>query len=167
MSILDSYAALGLQDGAVCMCSLSPMRVLFEFDAHASKPASAVSLVSPSQLLTGGADGAVCLWRLDEEGDSERRCTRFEGHQGPVVCLFGDGEKVVSGARDGTVRVWEVETGKVRFELRGFTGYLGSVRVAPTWLIADGTNNAVLKLDFSEEAILAQEEEDDEDDDED
>ena len=120
-----------------------------------------MSLVSPSQLLTGGADGAVCLWRLDEEGDSERRCTRFGA--GPVVCLFGDGEKVVGGARDGTVRVWEVETGKVRFELRGFTGYLGSVRVAPTWLIADGTNNAVLKLDFGEE--YAQEEEDDEDDD--
>ena len=113
------------------------------FDAHARKPASAVSLVSPSQLLTGGADGAVCLWRLDEEGDSERRCA-IRGHPGPVVYLFGDGEKVLSGARDSAVRVWEVRTRCA--ELRGFTGYLGSVRVAPTWLIADGTSNAVLKL---------------------
>lgn len=163
LSVLDSYAALGLQDGTVCMCTLSPLRVLFEFDAHGSYPTSAVNLVTPSQLLTGGSDGTVYLWRLDEEGDSDRRCTMYEGHQGPVVCLYGDGEKVVSGAHDGTVRVWEAETAKVRFELRGFTAYLGSVRVSPQWLIADGTNNAVIKLDFSEEAVLAQADEEDED----
>jgi WD40 repeat protein len=164
LSVLNGYAALGLQDGSVCMCSLSPLRVLFDFEAHPGYPASAVHLVSPSQLLTGGGDGTVCLWRLDEDGDSDRRRATFEGHQGPVVCLYGDGEKVVSGARDGTVRVWEAETAKVRFELRGFTAYLGSLRVSPQWLIADGTNNAVLKLYFTEEAILAQADEDDDED---
>ena len=83
-----------------------------------------------------------------------------------VVCLHGDVEKVVSGARDGTVRVWEADTGKVRFVLQGFTAYLGSLQVGPTWLLAGGTNNAILMLDFTEEGIKAQEEEDDEDDDE-
>ena len=91
----------------------------------------------------------------------------FDGHRGPVVCLQGDGEKVVSGARDGTVRVWEADTGKVRFVLQGFTAYLGSLQVGPTWLLADGTNNAILMLDFTDEGIRAQEEEDDEEDDED
>ena len=119
-------------------------------------------LLSGSQLISGCADGTVCLWRLDEEGD--RRCTTFEGHSGPVVCLQGDVEKVVSGARDGTVRVWEAETGKVRFVLQGFTAYLGSLQVGPTWLLADGTNNAILMLDFTEEGIRAQEEEDEEED---
>ena len=74
------------------------------------------------------------------------------------MCLYGDGDKVVSGARDGTVRVWEVATSKVRFELRGFTAYLGSLQMGPTWLLADGTNNAVLMLDFTDEAIHEQEE---------
>ena len=46
--------------------------------------------------------------------------------------LHGDGEKVVSGARDGTVRVWETESGQVRFVLQGFTAYLGSLHVSPT-----------------------------------
>ena len=90
---------------------------------------------------------------------SGRRCTRFDGHSGPVVCLQGDVEKVVSGARDGTVRVWEAETGKVRFVLQGFTAYLGSLQIGPTWLLADGTNNAILMLDFSDEGIRRQEEE--------
>lgn len=156
------------------MVTLSPMRELFTFTAHADAT-TAVSLISPSQLLTGGADGTVradyffllsgrrrqhvlscpltrpwrvrdvqvCLWRLDEEGDSERRCTTFEGHRAPVVCLYGDGDKVVSGARDGTVRCWDVAKASLRFMLQGYTAFLGSLQVGPTWFVADGTNNAV------------------------
>ena len=63
----------------------------------------------------------------------------------------GDAEKVVSGARDGTVRVWDISLGRLRFMLQGFTAYLGSVQVGPSWLLADGTNNAITLLDFAEE----------------
>ena len=70
------------------------------------------------------------------------------GHNSPLgrhgCRAQGDGEKVVSGARDGTVRVWEAEGGKTRFVLQGFTAYLGSLQISPTWLLADGTNNAVM-----------------------
>jgi len=156
MSACDNYCALGLSDGTVILTTLSPMRELFRFTTEGG-PASAVNLISPSSLMTGSADGTVRLWRLDEPEGSERRCTTFEGHRGPVVCIYGDGDKVVSGARDGTVRVWDAATAKVRFELRGFTAYLGSLQVADSWMLADGTNNAVLKIDFSEEALLAQE----------
>lgn len=69
---------------------------------------------------------------------------------GPVVCVEGDGEKVVTGARDGTVRVWEAESGGMRFMLQGYTAYIGSLQMAPTWLLADGTNNALVLLDFAE-----------------
>lgn len=89
---------------------------------------------------------------------------RFRVPASQVVCLHGDVEKVVSGARDGTVRVWEADTGKVRFVLQGFTAYLGSLQVGPTWLLADGTNNAILMLDFTEAGIRRQEEEDAEED---
>jgi len=167
MSVCEGYCALGLADGDVVIATLSPLRQILSFTAHRDA-ATAVNLLSGSQLLTGSADGSVCLWRLDEEADSPRRCTPFDGHRGPVVCLQGDGEKAVSGARDGTVRVWEVESGKTRFVLQGFTAYLGSLQVSPTWLLADGTNNAVVMLDFTEEAIRAQEaEQDDEADDDD
>lgn len=64
--------------------------------------------------------------------------------------MQGDGEKVVTAARDGTVRVWEAETGDMRFMLQGFTAYIGSLQMAPTWLLADGTNNAIVLLDFAE-----------------
>ena len=84
MSVCEKYCALGLADGTVSICTLSdaPAQIL-SFRAH-TDAASAVHLLSGSSLVTGCADGSVCLWRLDEEGDSERRCTRFEGHSAPV-----------------------------------------------------------------------------------
>jgi len=151
MSVFDGYVACSLRDGAVALCSLSPLRELIRFDAHPGSAATAVHLVTSNQLITGSADGEVLLWRLEEEESSGRRRIAFEGHNGPVVCVQGDCSKVVSGARDGTVRVWEADTGQLRFTLQGYTAYLGSVQIAPTWLMADGTNNVVTLLDFGEQ----------------
>ena len=75
----------------------------------------------------------------------------LKGHTAAVVALDGDAEKVVSGARDGTVRVWDLAAGELRFMLQGFTAYIGSVQISPSWLIADGTNNNVVCMDFSGE----------------
>jgi len=148
MSVCDNYAALGLDNGKLVLCSLSPLRELFSFDAHDSA-ASAVKLVTVSMLVTSSAAGEVALWRLDEEETSSRRCTRFKGHSAPVVCLDADAEKIVSGSRDGTVRVWDIQKEAMRFMLQGFTAYIGSVQCSPSWLLADGTNNAVVMMDFS------------------
>lgn len=181
MGTCEGFAALGLANGHVVLCSLSPLRELFSFEAHAAAVSvsvrppgrlqtqhatpytqaaaqcmhaatvctQAVELISPSQLLTGDTDGQVALWRLDEAGDDKRRLVRFDGHSGAVAALQGDGDKVVSAARDGTVRVWDVEGGKERFRLQGFTRYVGSLHLTPSRLIADGTNNAVVCLDFA------------------
>lgn len=91
------------------------------------------------------------LWRLDETEESGRRAVRFgEGHTAAVVALQGDGDKVVSAARDGTVRVWDVERQTARFTLQGFTTYVGSLFVDASRIIADGANNAIICLDFAE-----------------
>ena len=78
----------------------------------------------------------------------------------------GDAEKVVSGARDGTVRVWDISLGRLRFMLQGFTPYIGSVQLSSSWLMADGTNNAVVMMDLSNGEQAEEEDDDDEDGDE-
>ena len=128
-----------------------PLRELFTFDAHADA-VSADHLTTTSTPTSSAADGEVAIWRLEEDEGSPRRCVRLEGHSAPVVALDADGEKIVSGARDGTVRVWDAEAAKLRFMLQGFTAYIGSVQADPSWLIADGTNNAVVLLDFAAES---------------
>lgn len=149
MSTCEGYAALGLSDGTIRFCSLSPLREILSFEAH-DTAVSAVELISPSQLLSGDADGAVALWRLDETEEGGRRAVHFKGHTGAVVALQGDGDKVVSAARDGTIRVWDVEEKRARFTLQGFTMYIGSLYVDASRLIADGANNAIICLDFAE-----------------
>ena len=55
----------------------------------------------------------------------ELRC--FEGHNGVVesVAFSPDGKRALSGSDDGTMRLWNVETGE---ELRCFKGHTSWVR---------------------------------------
>jgi len=79
----------------------------------------------------------VCSWSL-------------LAHRGAVAALQADGHKLVSGALDGTVRVWEVSdtSGHPLYAISGHTAYMGSVQFEAGRLICDGTNNAVLLHDF-------------------
>ena len=55
----------------------------------------------------------------------------MEGHGGAVwsVGYSGDGRHVVSGSRDGTVRVWEVGSGREVMKMEGHGGDVMSVGV--------------------------------------
>jgi WD40 repeat protein len=48
----------------------------------------------------------------------------FEGHEQTAnsVTMLPDGRRAISGSRDGTVRVWELETGRMLSRLGGHTG---------------------------------------------
>jgi hypothetical protein len=51
------------------------------------------------------------------------------GHDGPVrsVAVSADGRRIASGGDDGTVRIWDAETGRERSCLRGHTETVNSV----------------------------------------
>lgn len=52
--------------------------------------------------------------------------------------------------------MWDSAGGRLRFMLQGFTPHIGSVQIGPSWLMADGTNNLVLLMDFSRGAAPAE-----------
>jgi WD40 repeat protein len=85
-----------------------------------------VALSADGRLLAScGGDGTVRLWSLtgvtDREGmpgvqaevGSGQLLASLQGHTGAVrgVALSADGQLVVSGGYDGTVRLWEASTG--------------------------------------------------------
>ncbi|WP_249268059.1 WD40 repeat domain-containing protein [Microcystis aeruginosa FBCC-A68] len=62
---------------------------------------------------------------------SERN--RLEGHDSYVqsVNFSPDGKTLVSGSDDGTIKLWNVETGKEIRTLKGHDGYVSSVNFSP------------------------------------
>src|SRR5262245_36572988 len=70
-------------------------------------------------LATIGGDAAICL-------ASDRLIRTFKGHSDFVtsVALLWDGRAALSGSRDKTLMLWEVETGRL---LRTLAEHTGSV----------------------------------------
>lgn len=79
-------------------------------------------------------------------------------HQGSVVTLTpGPCGLLVSGAHDGTLRIWDVVDEEKPTCLYGFGGYkvwLGSVCTDGRRLVSDGSDNSLVLHDFSADAVM-------------
>jgi len=75
---------------------------------------------------------------LDPPGKAMLRT--LEGHSGPVwsVAVTGDGKRAVSASADGTLKVWELGTGRLLRTLKGHSADVRSVALTPegAWAIS-------------------------------
>ena len=86
--------------------------------------------VSPDgRLLTSAGSAAIKLWELPE---GRCRSDRFTGHEGtPYEVVFTpDGQHVVTGCWDKTIRIWEADTGR-QLRVLDPIGYVVGVAVSP------------------------------------
>ncbi len=73
----------------------------------------------------------------------------LEGHTDDVnaVALSADGRTVVSGSDDGTVKVWEAETGRLRRSLEGHTKPVNAVALsADGRTVVSGSDDGTVKV---------------------
>jgi WD40 repeat protein len=80
-------------------------------------------------IFSAGTDKAMRTWSL---GAVTVPGTRFAGHESWVTSLamVPGGKALLSGSWDGTVRVWDVETGKATAVLEGHESKIYSVAVS-------------------------------------
>lgn len=111
--------AVGGWDGWVKVWALQGGLCLGEWCAH-SKQIHSMDIFGPQdamRLVTGGADDLVRIWDISRKSlEIEKRHRKrdplcsWPGHTASVFCcaFSPDGQKVASGSRDGTIRLWDV-----------------------------------------------------------
>ena len=112
-------------------------KVVQEFSGH-QYTVMAIAFLTASRVVTGSLDGTIRVW----DTASGKEVQRFQGfdkpstapsHYGRQVWSLsapGDGKRIMAGIRDGTVRVFDVATGKQTHCLQGHSWLVNTVSMA-------------------------------------
>lgn len=78
-----------------------------------------------------------------------RFITALRGHVGAVyqVCWSADSRLLVSGSKDSTMKVWDLKTKKLKFDLPGHADEVYSIDWSPDGeMVASGGKDKILKM---------------------
>jgi len=89
--------------------------------------AIATTMEVPSLLVSASRDKSIIVWDLNRDARGEeaygRARRRLTGHSHFVqdVAVSSDGQYALSGSWDGTLRLWDLKTGKTTYKFIGHT----------------------------------------------
>lgn len=92
-------------------------------------------------LFAGMIDGLIKMWDLSQDY-IKKPMKIFEGHEERVSSIDAQGELLVSGSLDHSVRVWNIETSSMLRVLRGSGSPIHMVTIFPdhlAWCSRSGT----------------------------
>ncbi|MCC7476220.1 MAG: protein kinase [Pirellulales bacterium] len=132
---------------------------IHEFTGHNGAVYSARFSPDGKLVATGGYDKLVLVWnpsvarsvdigrRLDGIADAEPNYTRLAGHGGPVrsVVFSPNGQLLLSGSEDNSLRVWDVAAAEGVKTLRGHGSMVRSCAFSPDghWALSGGDDESV------------------------
>ncbi len=117
-------------------------------------PVNAVAFLSGSGAVSAGGDGRLIVWRL---GTGEAKPARIlDAHRGQAaaIAVSGDGATLLSGGWDGTLALWDANTGAERRRIA-----VGAPVIAAAFGVGDaqvisGTRDGELKIYRRRDGIL-------------
>ncbi|CAG8563730.1 15027_t:CDS:2 [Funneliformis mosseae] len=143
----------GSMDGTVKVWNLEDGTNIWTLEGHSSL----VGLLdlSHEHLVSAAADSSLRIWNPDD-GTCKHVLTT---HSGAITCFQHDESKVISGS-DGTLRMWDVKTGRhVRDLLTGLSG-VWQVRFDERRCVAAVQRNSVTWFEVLDFGIYGIDEED-------
>ena len=106
-------------------------------------------------FVSGGKDGTIKIWNFEKyEKPIKVFCRRpgffhrfWPGSPITSAAISPDGKYIVSGSRDSTIEVWNMEDGKLIRTLRGHEGDVTSVAISPDGkYIVSGSRDSTIKV---------------------
>ncbi|GII54047.1 hypothetical protein Pth03_24360 [Planotetraspora thailandica] len=92
-------------------------------------------------IAAGGADGVMRVWSSGEHP------LELPGHTAPIYSAVFLPGLLITGDASGTIRIWDLATGRVRRELTGHTGSVYRLALSPDGrLLAAGDGQGVLRV---------------------
>ncbi|GJJ14601.1 hypothetical protein Clacol_008867 [Clathrus columnatus] len=79
----------------------------------------------------------------DNVGD-EPKMTVLTGHSDSVYCLEFDYEKIITGSRDRSIKVWSLQTGQLKTTLRGHSGSVLSLKFDSSGFMVSGSSDCTI-----------------------
>ncbi|KAI8365222.1 WD40-repeat-containing domain protein [Radiomyces spectabilis] len=70
------------------------------------------------------------------------------GHQDSVYCVQFDDEKIISGSRDHTIKIWNLATYQCVYTLRGHRGSVLCLQYNNEWLVSGSSDTTVVLWDM-------------------
>jgi WD40 repeat protein len=150
--------ASGGYDGTVRLWEAGSGRPLAVLVGHAGWVLTVAISADGSLIASGGQDGTVRLWTTPQEyGEqvgaplqgAEGGDAILQGHHGLVwtVALGSNGQSLVSGGSDGTVRIWDTSRGDCLDILREHVGVVHGIALSSDGkLAASGGLDGVIRL---------------------
>jgi WD40 repeat protein len=125
-------------DFAVRVWDTSSGNELRRFTGHKTPIGGLAITPDGGKVLSGGA---LVLWDV-QSGETLRR---LEGKEAACLAVSGDGKRALTGSWDGAVRLWDLETGKLRLTLQGHSSHVKSVAFSPDGrqALSGGMDNTV------------------------
>jgi WD40 repeat protein len=116
----DGKRALGgCADRTVRLWDLASGKELFHLEGHKTSVPRVAFSPDGRRALSGGhhPDMRICLWNLE----TGTLLKTLEGHASHAhgVAFLPDGQRAVSCSFDGTIRLWDLESGKQIEEIKG------------------------------------------------
>ncbi|CAE8676857.1 unnamed protein product [Polarella glacialis] len=116
----ERHFAVGGVDGWLYLYDWQKMCLVNKLKAHKKAVSRVLACPGGQSLFSSSTDGAVALWRHDELMSGGDPAQTFQGHLMAVSALdlvddwgdAGSGQALVTGSRDCSLRLWDLETGR-------------------------------------------------------